>query len=139
MDARREECMANCFLKQSLELSNALMEKNVFKSNQIIDHFSANPKAHPPQLTIGFFYSHFSKLLAYQSSKNKAEAGKKLGVTGYRAQLFASYARTYDTRKIRKIIGYLRDTDKLLKGMNRSSKGISDAAVMKELVYKILH
>ena len=47
-----------------LELGNALLSRDVLKTNKIVQYFIKNPKEHPNVLTIGYLNNFFNKLLA---------------------------------------------------------------------------
>ena len=45
----------------NFELRNALIEKDVFKANQIVKYFEDNPKNNPLQVTLAVLFNFFSK------------------------------------------------------------------------------
>ena len=122
------------------ELSNALAEKNVYKSNLIANHFAQNPKNYPFIVTLGALYSYYTKLMKYHfyapnSSEN--ELARILGIHAYFLKDYRVAARNYTKAKLARIFGYLKDYDLRSKGVGNVS--ISDGELLKELVFKILH
>ncbi len=123
----------------NFELQNALKDRDIQKANRIIKHFAANPKDNPIVLTIISLYSFFSKVLLYQSlkDKNKANLAAALKINPYFVQNYATAASKYSIGKTVKIIGYLREYDMKSKGYNNVSA--THGELLKELIFKILH
>lgn len=121
----------------SWELNNALSKKDIKKANMIINYFEANPKANPIQMVLPGLYSHFSKILMYQSLKNKNDASRELGINPYALNDLKQAATNYSPAKLERILSYLRETDKKTKGVDNYS--VENGDLMKELVFKILH
>ena len=123
-----------------LELQNALSEKNVFKANQIIQYFGANPSANPIQKTIMSLFGYFSNMFAIHFIKDKSEGNvaAELGMHPYTAKLLMVASKKYTPTKLYEIIGILREYDMKSKGYEVS--GLVDTAdLQKEMIYKILH
>lgn len=59
----------------NFELKNALIEKDVFKANQIIKYFEENPKNNPLQMTLAVLFNFFSNLMLAYYAPQKTEAG----------------------------------------------------------------
>ena len=122
------------------ELQNALLNRNVQKANRIIIHFSKNLKEHPIQMLTATMYGFFFKiiLLQYLQKCGRAnEAPKVLRVNPYFIKDYQLGARTFSEKKLRNIIGYLKDADLKSKGIGNASTDAGD--LMKELVFKIMH
>ncbi len=122
------------------ELQNALGEKNVFKANQIIQYFGANPTANPIQRTISTLFGFFSNMFAWHFLKDKSEANvaAELGIHIYTAKNVVAAAKRYTPTKLYEIIGILREYDLKSKGFEVSGLvGVAD--LQKEMIYKILH
>jgi DNA polymerase III subunit delta len=122
------------------ELQNALGEKNVFKANQIIQYFGANPTANPVQRTIPTLFGFFSNMFAYHFLKDKSEAAvaAELGIHPFAAKNVVVAAKRYTPTKLYEIIGILREYDLKTKGFEVSGM-VSSADLQKEMIYKILH
>ena len=121
------------------EFQQALGKKDILKSNQIINHFSANPKAHPLVVTLGMLFSFFQKIMTYHSLKDKSKnsVADELKVNPYFVQQYSSAARHYSQNKLFDIFTLLKVYDLKSKGVNNTST--VDGDLLKELVYKILH
>ena len=62
---------------------------------------------------------------------------EELGINPYFVKDYEMAAKRFPAGKTFLIVGYLRDTDARLKGINNPSA--KDADLWKELLYKILH
>ncbi len=122
------------------ELQNALGEKNVFKANQIIRYFGANPSSNPIQKTISNLYFYFSKLFTYHFLKDKSDrnVSAELKVHPFIAKSYIAAAKRYSPTKLYEIMGILRDYDMKSKGFEVSTM-VDMAELQKEMIYKILH
>ncbi len=121
------------------ELHAALGKKNVLKANMIVNYFAANPKNNPLVLTVPQLFSYFMKIMTYHSlsDRSKNNVASALGVNPYFVGEYESAAKSYSEQQTVQIISYLRDYDLKSKGINSGSA--DDGALLKELVYKILH
>lgn len=118
------------------ELQRALGKKDVLKSNQIIAYFAKNPKENPIQASLIALYNYFSKVaLVHVTAPDKM--AEVLKINPYFVKEYRETSVHYPMSKIVRIIGYLRDADRKLKGVG--NKTIDDEYLMKELIYKILH
>ena len=122
------------------ELQNALGEKNIFKANQIIQYFGANPTANPVQRTIPTLFGFFSNMFAWHFLKDKSESAvaAELGIHPFAAKNVVAAAKRYTPTKLYEIIGILREYDMKTKGFEVSGM-VSTADLQKEMIYKILH
>ncbi len=122
------------------ELQNALGEKNVFKANQIIQFFGANPTSNPIQKTISNLYYYFSKLFTYHFLKDKSDrnVSAELRVHPFIAKSYIAAAKRYSPTKLYEIMGILREYDMKSKGFEVSTM-VDSADLQKEMIYKILH
>ena len=121
------------------ELQKTLGKKNVYKSNQIINYFAANPKENPIVKIIWILYIFFSKLLIYHQLKDRSRnnVASALSINPYFVYDYENAAKNYSFEKLSKIISYLREYDVKSKGVGNISA--KDGELMKELVFKILH
>ena len=99
-----------------MELQAALIRGDVKKVNQIAQYF-AGSKDHPMIREIAPLFTFFSNLLMYHYMPDKSQA--------------------VVARELFLIVGYLRETDARLKGINNPSA--KDADLWKELIFKIMH
>lgn len=121
-----------------MELQAALIRGDVAKANRIAQYF-AGSKDHPMIREMAPLFTFFSNLLMYHYMPSKAPAivAKELGINPYFVKDYEMAAKRYPAGKTFLIVGYLRDTDARLKGINNPSA--KDADLWKELLYKILH
>jgi len=120
------------------ELQTALSKKDVYKANQIINYFEANPRSNPIVLVLGNLNNFFSKVLVYHYVKDKSpqNLARELGVNPYFIKDYEQAARTYNYGKTMQIISYLRECDVKSKGVDSNT---DHGGLMKELMFKILH
>ena len=59
----------------NFELRNALIEKDVFKANQIVKYFEDNPKNNPLQVTLAVLFNFFSNLMLAYYAPDKSDQG----------------------------------------------------------------
>jgi DNA polymerase-3 subunit delta len=121
-----------------IELQTALIKGDIAKANRITQYF-ASSKDHPMIREMAPLYNFFSNLLMYHYMpvKTQAVVAKELGINPYFVRDYETAAKRYSAGKTFLIIGYLRDTDARLKGINNPSA--KDADLWKELIYKIMH
>ena len=120
------------------ELQDALVKGDVLKANRITQYF-ASSKDHPMIKELGILYGFFANLMIYHYLPDKSDrvAASALGISPYFVKDYASAAKRYSAGKTFAIIGYFRDIDARLKGINNPSA--KDADLWKELIYKIMH
>ena len=120
------------------ELQDALIKGDVVKANRITQYF-ASSKDHPMVKELGILYGFFANLMIYHYLPDKSDrvAASALGVSPYFVKDYAAAAKRYSAGKTFAIIGYFREIDARLKGINNPSA--KDADLWKELIYKILH
>ena len=122
------------------ELQKALAEQDVLKANRIVDYFGTNPNAHPMVMVIAFLYPYFAKLLRFHFVRNRpaAEQATLLGISPYFLKEYEAAARRYSPRRLTGIIHLLHVYDARAKGAE-GTLSASPSAMLKELIYKILH
>ena len=59
----------------NFELQNALVNKDVYKANKIINYFAQNPKKNPIQMTLALLFSFFSNVMMAYYAPDKSERG----------------------------------------------------------------
>jgi DNA polymerase-3 subunit delta len=121
------------------ELHAALGKRNVYKANQIVNYFAANPKNNQMVLTLPQLFSYFLKILTYHKLpvKSKNEVASALGVNPYFVSEYEAAAKSYPEQKVLNVISTIRDYDVKTKGVGNGSTG--EGELLKELVWKILH
>lgn len=124
----------------NFELRGALVAKDVLKANRIIKYFAENPKTNPIQSTLSVLFNFFSNLMLAYYAPEKTEQGiaNQLGLKStWQAREYMAAMRMYSGMKVMQIIGEIRYCDAKSKGVENSS--LSDADLLRELVFKILH
>ena len=124
----------------NFELLKAIATKDVLKANRIAQYFEKNPKNNPIQATLPVLFNYFSNLLICYYAKDRSENGLMvaLGLRGaFQVKDYVLGMRNYPAMKVFNIIHDIRITDARSKGVDNSSA--SDAELLKELLYKILH
>ena len=121
------------------ELQNALGERNMLKTNQITNHFAANPNSNPFPRTISSLYYFFMKILTYHFLEDKSQnaVASSLQVNPFFVRSYVSAAKQYPIKKVVEIMSILREYDMKSKGLGNVSSSAGD--LQKEMIYKILH
>lgn len=122
------------------ELTDALSRKDVLKVRQITNYFDKNPKQNPIQKTLPAVFKFFQNLMLAYYSPDKSPAGiaSWISMNPYVCEKTIIPAmRLYTGRKVMEIISQIRRTDARSKGVD--SPATSDADLVKELMYFILH
>lgn len=124
----------------NLELRNAIINKNIFKSNLIINYFEQNPKANPPIVTLAILFNLFSNMMLAFYSPVKTEQGmcEYLDLkSSWQLRDYITAMKNYSAMKTMLIIGKIRETDAKMKGIGKGNT--TDGDLMRELLYFILH
>lgn len=123
----------------NFELEDALARRDAAKAFRIVDYFERNPKNNPSLRVIAMLFTFFASTLIASTSRDKSpEAVMSLAGASstYRARKFLDATRMYNTRSLVNIISYLRECDTRIKGIGSRQ---NEYALLKELVYKVLH
>lgn len=124
----------------NFELKSALIEKNIFKANQIIKYFEENPKSNPLQMTLSLLFNFFSNLMLAYYAPQKTEQGIAMQLNlrnTWQSKEYLIAMQRYSGVKVMKIIEEIRYSDAKSKGVGNASQ--TNGEILKELVYKILH
>jgi DNA polymerase III subunit delta len=121
------------------ELQKALINRDILKSNQIINYFASNTKENPIQPILIILYSFFSKVLLSHATHDKSERNlaSVLGVNPFFVKDYLSAVRNYPLGKAAMIIHYIRIADAKSKGVEVGNE--SEGDILKQLVFEILH
>lgn len=123
----------------NFELEEALSKRDASKAFRIVDYFEHNPKNNPSMVSVAMLFSFFSNVLLAATARDKSPEGI-MALVGtrslWRARKFLDTTRMYNTRSLVNIIGYLRECDTRSKGIGSRQ---DQYALLKELIYKILH
>ena len=124
----------------AFELRSAIINKDVFKANQIVNYFDKNPKAGSIYSFVPIIFSYFSNLMLCYYAPRKDEGGiaQFLGLKSpWGAKDYVAGMRKYSGMKTMQIIEKIRETDAKSKGLdNPNTPG---GELMRELLFFILH
>ena len=125
----------------AFELRSAIVNKDIFKANQIIKYFDSNPKAGSVYSFLPLLFNFFQNLMIAYYAPNR---GDKKSVAGYLDLLsewgavdYMTGMRNYPAKKTLQILSKIRETDTQSKGVNNPNTSPGD--LMKELVFFIFH
>ena len=123
------------------ELREAIVYKNVFKANQIIDYFDKNPKAGSIYAFLPLLFNYFENLMIafYCPKRNDPnEVARYLDMkSSWAVQQYMTGMRNYTGMKTLQIIRKIREIDAKSKGLDNPNTPPGE--LMKELVFFILH
>lgn len=123
------------------ELRDAIVYKNVFKANQIIDYFDKNPKAGSIYAFLPLLFNYFEDLMIafYCPKRNDPnEVARYLDMkSSWAVQRYMTGMRNYTGMKTLQIIRKIREIDAKSKGLDNPNTPPGE--LMKELVFFILH
>ena len=123
------------------EYINALTAKDSFKSFKIAHFLGKNEKNNSFLMILNNLFSHFSKVMIYQSMKSKdpQTTMRALGLRSpFAVKSIAATSTLFTQRKVAEVIRLIRDYDARFKGVN-AGYSESSAELLKELTYKILN
>ena len=125
----------------SFELRDAIVNRNVFKANQIIKYFDENPKAGSIYAFLPMLFNFFQNLMiAYYAPNNKSQEGVAEWLelrNAWAAKDYMIGMRNYTGMKVMQIIGKIREIDAKSKGLDNPNTPPGE--LMKELIFYILH
>ena len=125
----------------SFELRDAIVNRNIFKANQIMKYFDENPKAGSIYGFLPMLFNYFQNLLIayYCPQKNSPEqVAKWLDLRNpWAAKDYMTGMRNYTGMKVMQIISRIRETDAKSKGLDNPNTPAGE--LMKELIFFILH
>ncbi|MCI6160736.1 MAG: DNA polymerase III subunit delta [Prevotella sp.] len=123
------------------ELRNAIVNRDVFKANNIVKYFDKNPKTGNAFMLVPMLFSYFQNLmLAYYApgKGNENEIARWLDLrAGWAAKEYIIGMRNYSGVKVMQIIGKIREIDAKSKGLDNPNTGVGE--LLKELIFFILH
>lgn len=125
----------------NFELLNALIIKDILKVNRIIAYFEKNPRSNPLIVTISVLFNFYANLMLLYFIQDKSEAGimSELKLRNiFQARDYLTAMRNYNAYKCMDIISCIRIYDARSKGVE-NAPGTTDASLLRELAYKILH
>ena len=125
----------------AFELRSALINRDVFKANQIIKYFDNNPKSGSLYALLPMLFSYFQNLMiAYYApnKQNENELAKFLDLRSvWGVRDYTLGMRNYSGVKVMEIIDKMKEVDAKSKGLDNPFTSAGE--LMKELVFFILH
>ena len=125
----------------AFELRSAIIQRDVFKSNQIIKYFDSNPKSGSLYALLPLLFSYFQNLMiAYYApnKQNENELAKFLDLKStWGIREYQMGMRNYSGVKVMQIIDKMKEVDAKSKGVDNPFTSAGD--LMKELIFFILH
>lgn len=124
----------------NFELQNAIVNKDLYKANRIINYFAENPKKNPIQMTLAILFGFFSNVMMAYYAPDKSDKGvaEFLGLrSAWGVGDYVKAMRNYKAMHVLEILHLIRLADAQSKGANGAT--IGDGEIMRELLYKILH
>jgi DNA polymerase-3 subunit delta len=123
------------------ELRDAIVNRNVFKANQIIKYFDENPKAGSIYSFLPLLFNYFQNLMiAFYAPNNKSQEGVAEWLefkNPWQAKDYMTGMRNYSGMKVMQIISKMREIDAKSKGLDNPNTPAGE--LMKELIFYILH
>lgn len=125
------------------ELRNAIVDRNVFKANQIVKYFAGNPKTQKDSMyvLVPMLFNYFQNLMiAYYvpNNQNPNTLAEALGLkNAWGVKDYLAGMRNYSATKTMQIISRIRETDDKMKGIGNPNTDAGE--LIKELIFFILH
>jgi DNA polymerase-3 subunit delta len=125
----------------AFEFRDAIVNRNILKSNQIIKYFDENPKAGGLYALLPMMFSYFQNLMLsyYCPQKGSQEAlAQWLDMKSpWGARDYMTGMRNYSAMKVMQIISKIREIDAKSKGLDNPNTAPGE--LMKELIFFTLH
>lgn len=125
----------------AFELRSAIINRDVYKANQIIKYFDSNPKSGSLYALLPLLFSYFQNLMiAYYApnKQNENEFAKFLDLRGtWGLRDYIAGMKNYSGVKVMEIIAKIKEVDAKSKGLDNPFTSAGE--LMKELIFFILH
>ena len=125
----------------SYELRDAIVNRNIFKANQIIKYFDDNPKAGSIYSFLPMLFNYFQNLMIayYCPQKGSQEAlAQWLDLKSpWGARDYMTGMKNYSGMKVLQIISKIREIDAKSKGLDNPNTPAGE--LMKELIFFTFH
>lgn len=123
------------------ELRDAIVNRDVYKANQIIKYFDENPKAGSIYSFLPMLFNFFQNLMiSYYAPNNKSQEGVAEWLelrSPWAAKDYMRGMKNYSGMKVMQIITKIREIDAKSKGLDNPNTPPGE--LMKELIFYILH
>ena len=125
----------------SFELRAAIINRDIYKANQIAKYFDKNPKSGSVYSILPILFNYFQNLMLayYAPDKSNGNAlAQYLGLRGsWAVRDYMTGLRNYSGMKTMQIISKIREIDAKSKGLDNPNTGSGE--LLKELIFFILH
>lgn len=125
----------------AFELRDAIVNRNVYKANQIVKYFDDNPKTGSLYSFLPMLFNYFQNLMIayYCPQRGNGDAlAKWLDLrSSWQTRDYITGMRNYTGTKVMQIISKLREIDAKSKGLDNPNTPAGE--LMRELVFFILH
>ena len=125
----------------SFEFKDAIVNRNIYKANQIIKYFDENPKAGSIYSALPLLFSYFQNLMIAHYCPQKGNQDALIQWLEIKSAWFAKEYMTglknYSALKVMQIISKMREIDAKSKGLDNPNTSAGE--LMKELVFFIFH
>ena len=124
------------------ELQKAIGKREILKANKIIRYFAANPRKNPIQVVIGALSTYFAKIYTLHFVGKKGEKAILEALKLRSAFFLREYrqaVRNYSVEQTERALCLLKEYDLKSKGVEYNAVGKEDGALLRELIWKILH
>lgn len=122
------------------EFRNAVVQKNIFKVNQIAAYYEKNSKNYSIQMVAAVLFQFFSNLMLAWYAPDKTEKGiaEQLGLKStWGVKDYITGMKNYNACDVMRIISELRYTDARSKGVNTTGNSVE--GLLREMVFSIMH
>jgi len=123
------------------ELRDAIVNRNIFKANQIVKYFDENPKAGSIYSFLPLLFNYFQNLMLahYCPQKNSQDSVAKWLDLGkeWLAKEYMTGMKHYSAMKVMQILSKIREIDAKSKGLDNPNTPPGE--LMRELIFFILH
>ena len=122
------------------ELRDAIVNRNIFKANQIMNYFDKNPKAGSIYSFLPMMFNYFQNLMPAYYAPQKTQEGVAEWLelrSPWAAKDYMTGMRNFSGMKVMQIISKIREIDAKSKGLDNPNTPPEE--LMKELIFFILH
>lgn len=125
----------------AFELRDAIVNKNIYKANQIISYFNNNPKAGSAYSLVPLLFNYFQNLMLAYYAPNRNDQYALAEYLGMRSPWgvkdYITGLKNYTGRKTLQILDKLGEIDAKIKGLDNPNTPSEE--LMRELIFFILH
>lgn len=125
----------------AFELRDAIVNKNIYKANQIISYFNNNPKAGSAYSLVPLLFNYFQNLMLAYYAPNRNDQYALAEYLGMRSPWgvkdYITGLKNYTGRKTLHILDKLGEIDAKIKGLDNPNTPSEE--LMRELIFFILH